>query len=160
MRILLVEPSYYTKYPPLGLLKLGKLEERKWNEVKLVNGTSQLDFVPDKIYITSLFTYSWKPVHEAIEFYHRQFPAAEINVGGIYATLMPQNIRKEYPFVKIHMGLVKEAEEMIPAYGLLPKGSSLRKLSEYFSNTEQKKLTDDYDSKEDMACEDAGYCHV
>lgn len=119
MRILLVEPSYYTKYPPLGLLKLGKLEERKWNEVKLVNGTSQLDFVPDKIYITSLFTYSWKPVHEAIEFYHRQFPAAEISVGGIYATLMPQNIRKEYPFVKIHMGLVKEAEEMIPAYHLL-----------------------------------------
>ena len=119
MRFLLVEPAYYSKYPPLGLLKLGKLEERKWNQVSLVNGTSQLDFDPDKIYITSLFTYSWKPVHEAIEFYHKQFPVAEISVGGIYATLMSQNIKGEYPFVKIHLGLVKEAEELVPAYHLL-----------------------------------------
>jgi hypothetical protein len=56
--------------------------------------------------------------------------------------------------------MLEEHDLNFPAYGLLPKGSSLRKLSEYFSNTEQKKLTDDYDSKEDMACEDAGYCHV
>ncbi|MHB1507454.1 MAG: radical SAM protein [Cuniculiplasma sp.] len=119
MRILLVEPSYYSKYPPLGLLKLGKLEERKWNNVNLVNGTSSLDFEPDKIYITSLFTYSWKPVHEAIEYYHKHFPSAEIRVGGIYATLMPQNIKKTFPYVKVHLGLVKEAEGMLPAYHLL-----------------------------------------
>jgi hypothetical protein len=120
MRILLVEPSYYSRYPPLGLLKLAKLEERNWNAVKLIRGTDEvINFVPDKIYITSLFTYSWKPVHQAIEFYHKQFPFAEVHVGGIYATLMPAHIRQSFPFVKIHMGLVGEAENLLPSYHLL-----------------------------------------
>ena len=120
MRILLVEPSYYSRYPPLGLLKLGKLEERRWNEVRLIRGQENFsDFKPEKIYITSLFTYSWKPVHEAIEFYHNQFLESEILVGGIYATLMPDNIQTNFPFVKIHKGLVEEAEGILPAYHLL-----------------------------------------
>ena len=120
MRILEVEPLYYSQYPPLGLLKLGKVEERKWNEVRLVRGQEGiLDYVPHKILITSLFTFAWKPVHEAIGYYHNQFPDAEIRVGGIYATLMPDNIRKAFPFVKIHKGLVPEAEGVLPAYHLL-----------------------------------------
>ena len=119
MKILNIEPSYYSKYPPLGLLKLGKMEERKWNEVTLVNGLQQIDSVPSRIYITSLFTYSWKPVHEAIEFYHNQFPGVPIYVGGIYATLMPGNIKKAFPYAKIHLGLYPEAENLLPAYHLL-----------------------------------------
>lgn len=115
-----MEPTYYSKYPPLGLLKLAKVEERKWNDVKLVRGTELItNFNPDKIYITSLFTYAWKPVHEAIQFYHNQFPNAQINVGGIYATLLPDNIKSEYPYVKIHQGLVPEAESVLPSYHLL-----------------------------------------
>ena len=120
MRILLVEPEYYTKYPPLGLLKLGKLEERKWNDVKLVRGIeSDVDFFPNKVYVTSLFTYSWKPVHEAINFYHKMFPYAEMHVGGIYVTLMPKHIKDVFPFARVHSGLVNEAENLLPAYHLL-----------------------------------------
>lgn len=119
MRILLVEPDYYTRYPPLGLLKLGKMEERNWNDVKLVRGLKNIDFRPVKIFITSLFTYTWKPVHEAIAFYHKQFPEAEITVGGIYATLMPGHISGSFPYAKVHVGLVNEAENLIPAYHLL-----------------------------------------
>ena len=119
MRILEVEPAYYSKYPPLGLLKLGKMEERKWNEVTLVNGLQHIDFKPSKIYITSLFTYAWKPVHDAIGYYHNQFPDVPIYVGGIYATLMPDNIKKSFPYVTIYSGLHPEAENMLPAYHLL-----------------------------------------
>lgn len=120
MRILEVEPNYYSKYPPLGLLKLAKMEERNWNDVRLVRGLNDhVDFVPHKIYITSLFTYSWRPVHEVIEYYHKMFPDAEVHVGGIYATLIPHNIKNQYPFVKIHQGLVNEAENLLPAYHLL-----------------------------------------
>lgn len=120
MRILLVEPSYYSMYPPLGLLKLGRLEERKWSEIRLVHGDEVIsDFTPDKIYVTSLFTYSWKQVHESIEFYHNMFPRAEMQVGGIYATLMPQHVQRKFPYVKVHLGLVNEAENLLPAYHLL-----------------------------------------
>lgn len=120
MRILLIEPTYYTKYPPLGLLKLGKMEERKWNEVRLIRGNEQIPrYSPDKIFITSLFTYSWKPVHESIEFYHEQFPSAEITIGGIYATLMYRSIKNAFPFARVHRGLVREAENLLPAYHLL-----------------------------------------
>ena len=120
MRILEVEPDYYTKYPPLGLLKLGKLEEKRWNSVKLVRGLKDVSsYKPSKILITSLFTYSWKPVHDAIDYYHNMFPNVEIIVGGIYATLMPDNLRNSFPFVKIHKGLVEQAESVLPAYHLL-----------------------------------------
>lgn len=120
MRILAVEPDYYTKYPPLGLLKLGKLEEKKWNNVKLVRGIKDVsNYNPSRILITSLFTYSWKPVHDAIEYYHDLFPNVEMLVGGIYATLMPDNLRNSFPFVRIHKGLVQEAESVLPAYHLL-----------------------------------------
>jgi hypothetical protein len=119
MRILEVEPAYYSKYPPLGLLKLGKMEERKWNEVALVNGLQHIDFKPSKIYITSLFTYAWKAVHDAIAYYHNQFPDVPIYVGGIYATLMPENIKKSFPYVNIYSGLHPEAENLLPAYHLL-----------------------------------------
>ncbi len=120
MNILLVEPDYYTRYPPLGLLKIASLEIKKGNSVKLIRGIDYDEgFFPDKIYITSLFTYSWKPVHSAIENFHKLFPKAEIKVGGIYATLMPNHITERFPFVYVHKGLIPEAENMLPSYYLL-----------------------------------------
>jgi hypothetical protein len=95
------------------------MEERRWNEVTLVRGLEHLSIKSSKIYITSLFTYSWKPVHGAIEFYHNQFPDVPIYIGGIYETLMPDNIKWAFPYVNVHLGLYGEAEEMLPAYHLL-----------------------------------------
>jgi hypothetical protein len=72
-----------------------------------------------QINITSLFTYAWKPVHEAIRFYHELFPDVEITVGGIYATLMPEHIQNAFPFVKVFKGLHPKAEEYLPSYDIL-----------------------------------------
>jgi hypothetical protein len=120
VKILLVEPDYYTKYPPLGLLKIGKMEERRWNEVRLVRGLQDIaGFEPQRVMVTSLFTFAWKPVHEAIDYYHERFPSAEITVGGIYATLMMNHIKSAFPYVNVHSGLVPEAENVLPAYHLL-----------------------------------------
>lgn len=72
MKFLFLEPTYYTRYLPLNLLKLEKLEILHLNEVALVRGLNDtVNFASDKIYITSLFIYSWKPVHETDEFYHK-----------------------------------------------------------------------------------------
>lgn len=120
MKVLLVEPNYYTRYPPLGLMKLASYHRSRANEVKLVKGINEdINFDPDRIEITSLFTYAWKSVHEAIEFYHNAFSDVEIRVGGIYASLMPERIKSFYPFVNIHTGLYEELESYLPSYDIL-----------------------------------------
>jgi hypothetical protein len=120
MRILLVEPAYYTKFPPLGLLKLASYHRSRGNQVKLVRDIQEdLKFSPDRIEITSLFTYAWKPVHEAIKFYHSKFSDAKMRVGGIYASLMSRRLRSFFPFIDINIGLCKEADGYLPAYDLL-----------------------------------------
>lgn len=123
MNVLLVEPDYYSMYPPLGLLKLASYHQSHGNNIEYVRGLSMFISKPDEIDITSLFTYSWKPVHDAIKFYHHMFPEVPIRVGGIYATLMPWNIGRDFPFVKVHLGLHPEAENYLPDYETLKQVS-------------------------------------
>lgn len=120
MNVLLVEPDYYTRYPPLGLMKLASYHRSRANNVKLVKGINEeINFDPDRIEITSLFTYAWKPVHEAIKFYHKKFPDTKIRIGGIYASLMPERIKSFFPYVTIHTGLCNEVEKYLPSYDIL-----------------------------------------
>ena len=122
MHILLVEPAYYTRYPPLGLLKLASYHELRGDTVDLIRGCHTISHVPDKVYVTSLFTYAWGPVHEAISFYGDTYKKAEIVVGGIYASLCSKHIRQTFgDRVEIHEGLVPEAEELMPDYSLFPE---------------------------------------
>jgi len=128
MKILLVEPPYYTRFPPLGLLKLASYHRSRGNQVKLVRGFKEdLKFNPDRIEITSLFTYAWKPVHEVIKFYHNKFSSAKIRVGGIYASLMPRRLKSFFPFIDIHIGLFEAADDYLPAYDLLNEVENWKK---------------------------------
>jgi len=47
MHVLLVEPSYYTRYPPLGLLKLASYHRNRGDSVELVRGCTFPDKKPD-----------------------------------------------------------------------------------------------------------------
>ena len=120
MHILLVEPAYYTRYPPLGLLKLASYHRVKGDSVELIRGCSFPDRKPDKVYVTSLFTWGWKEVWEAVRYYKSLFPIAEISLGGIYASLMPEHAKLSGAD-HVHIGLVKEAEDLLPAYDLVPQ---------------------------------------
>jgi hypothetical protein len=120
MNILLVEPDYYSRFPPLGLMKLASYHRSRGNNIKFIRGTNNdLNFYPDKILITSLFTYAWSPVHNAIEFYHNLYPDSSVEVGGIYASIMPDRIRSIYPYARVHVGLYDAAEHYMPAYDIL-----------------------------------------
>lgn len=120
MHILLVEPAYYTRYPPLGLLKLASYHRGKGDTVELIRGCSVLEKTPDKVYITSLFTWGWNKVWEAVAYYKGLFPDAETSLGGIYASLMPEHAKLSGAD-KVHIGLVDDAEDLLPAYDLVPQ---------------------------------------
>jgi len=120
MNVLLVEPDYYTRFPPLGLLKLATYHRMKGDNVRLVRGQKQLEIRVDRIYVTSLFTYAWKPVHEAVKYYKRLYPSTDLWLGGIYASLMPEHAKLSGAD-HIYEGLFAEAENLMPAYDLVPE---------------------------------------
>lgn len=133
MKILLVEPNYYTQYPPLGLLKLSSLYKLQGHEIQFVRGLVLVTrFVPDEIKVTSLFTWAWKPVWEAIAFYRALFPKAKISLGGIYASLTPDHA-KHAGADELVTGLIKEAEDLLPDYSLVPEWHKKQASSILFS---------------------------
>lgn len=129
LKVLCVEPrkskKYHIPYPPLGLLKLAAYHQRRGDLVKLVNGPAEDRFDPDLIYVTSLFTYAWEPVHEAINFYTRKYQKARLIVGGVYASLCSDHLREAFgERIEIWRGLYPEVEDILPAYELVPEFTS------------------------------------
>ena len=121
--VLLVEPNFpisnksrnHKNFLPIGLLKIAAYLRTKDIDVRLIRfdndefiKTQELnldyfddteeeedDFVPDLICVTSIFTYWAKYVKYAVSYYKCKFENVPILVGGIYASLMP-NQCKEY----------------------------------------------------------------
>ena len=93
-RILLIEPGYKNKYPPLGLMKIaqyhGKLGQK--DRVHFTKGIhkSLRDVAWDRIYITTLFSFEYKRISEVIDHAVElvQGQTQRIFVGGIAASLM------------------------------------------------------------------------
>jgi hypothetical protein len=119
LHILLVEPAYYTRYPSLGLLKLSSYHKLRGDTVELVRGCQPTSRTPDKVYVTSLFTYAWEPVHQAVAYYKKIFPQAKVVVGGIYATLMAEHAALSGAD-EVHRSLYEGAENLLPDYSLVP----------------------------------------
>ena len=94
-KILLIEPGYKNKYPPLGLMKLAAYHGPfgKRDHVKFIKGESDqtvFDQVWDRIYVTTLFSFEWKTIARSINFaikVSRNQPQ-RVFVGGIAASLM------------------------------------------------------------------------
>lgn len=129
LRVLLVEPQksrkYHTLYPPLGLLKLAAYHQRKGDVVRLVSGIAEDGFNPDIIYITSLFTYAWEPVHEVVRFYSNKYKKARVMVGGIYASLCSDHLKESFgDRIEICQGTIPELDDLMPAYWLIPEWKS------------------------------------
>lgn len=95
MRVLLVEPNYKNKYPPMGLMKISTYHKMLGDEVRFVKGVDpSVDAaVWDRIYITTLFTFDFAISVETILHYMRLVDdVSSLYVGGIMASLMPENI--------------------------------------------------------------------
>lgn len=115
--ILLVEPGYRNKYPPLGLMKIAQYHgpNGKNDRVRFIKGEdrSANDTAWDRIYITTLFSFEWTRTARSIDFAldlvggqaHRVF------VGGIAASLMHEKYISEPKWrgVRFIKGLLGEA---------------------------------------------------
>lgn len=100
-QILLVEPGYKNKYPPLGLMKIASYHRLCGDHVVFVKGMDRekRDARWDRIYITTLFSFYWNETIRAIRYYRRSVSdPKDLYIGGILATLMEEELRKElYP---------------------------------------------------------------
>jgi hypothetical protein len=135
MRILLVEPAFpipaksknHKDFLPVGLMKIGAWRKAVGDDVRLVRGlpddpiNSMLlqDWKPAEIWVTSLFTYWSQHVIDAVSTYHKRFPAAETVVGGIYASLMESDCKIRTGCDRVHVGIVRDAENYFPDYDLI-----------------------------------------
>ena len=92
--ILLIEPGYRNKYPPLGLMKIAQYHgpQGKKDNVRFVKGEDKsVQNEPwDRIYITTLFSFEWERTARSIDFALDLVggQAHRIFVGGIAASLM------------------------------------------------------------------------
>lgn len=110
MKILLLEPGYSNKYPPLGLMKIASFHNERGDDVVFAKGKIR-GLEPekfDRVYITTLFTFEWPETRSAIKYAHSYTNPQNIYVGGILATLMPQLVSEEFPGVNIVIGLLNQ----------------------------------------------------
>jgi len=96
LKILLVEPSYRSKFPPLGLMRLATYHRGKGDRIAFVRGNNNWARVRrwDRIYVSSLFTWELPRTTDTVDFYTASVGRpGDVFVGGVGATLLPQYIR-------------------------------------------------------------------
>jgi len=96
-RILLVEPGYKNKFPPLGLMKLATYHRNKGDIVEFYKGEAPYTQIisKDRVYITTLFTFHYDITLKCISHYTKYFNRDSIFVGGIAATLMASDFKRD-----------------------------------------------------------------
>ena len=132
MRVLLIEPDYRNKYPPLGLMKISTFHKLQGDYVHFFKGCSKelRSKKWDRIYIATLFTFYWKKTIQTIEFYKNAVKSsADIFVGGVMASLVGDEIKTETG-VTVIRGLIDKpgilqtrsrliVDHLIPDYSIL-----------------------------------------
>ncbi len=115
--ILLIEPSYKNKYPPLGLMKIAQYHgpRGKGDRVRFIKGedVSVFDTAWDRVYVTTLFSFEYKRIARSIDFALQVVNGLvdRIFVGGIAASLMQGRFLEESRWrgVRVIRGLLDKS---------------------------------------------------
>ncbi len=102
-KVLLVEPAYPNKFPPLGLMKIATAHRLRGDEVTFCRGNNATlrDKNWDRIYITTLFTFHWNLAIGTINYYSKG--KIKPLVGGVLASLLPEDLASETSIIP-HVG--------------------------------------------------------
>lgn len=111
--ILLLEPAYKNKYPPMGLMKISYFHKHIHHDnVRFAKGKLPEAFKDkkyDRVYVTTLFTFEWENTKKALEYALSVVKeGGKVYTGGILATLMPELIAEHFPTVINNTGLLNK----------------------------------------------------
>ena len=113
--ILLLEPGYSNKYPPLGLMKLAQYHRHQNKSHNIVFAKGPDDpklekFNWDRIYITTLFSFEWKRTAACIDRACTLASKNKIFVGGIAASLMTDQFEEieRWKGIRFISGILKD----------------------------------------------------
>ncbi len=108
--ILLIEPNYANKYPPLGLMKISTFHKKMGDCVVFAKGNLPNEMAEkrwDRVYVTTLFTFEWEKTKKSIEYALTVAKdKKKVYVGGIMATLMPELFNETFPTINLIKGLL------------------------------------------------------
>lgn len=114
MKILLVEPAYKSKYPPLGLMKISTFHKERGDEVHFIKGLKKeiRSQMWDRIYITTLFSFYWAETIKTIKYYEFSVKDPQkLFIGGPMATIIAEEIEKETGYKPIK-GLLNRKDKL------------------------------------------------
>jgi hypothetical protein len=146
--ILLIEPGYKNKYPPLGLMKIAQYHgpRGKGDHVRFIKGeeNSGLDRAWDRIYVTTLFSFEFSRIAKSIDFALQTANGHndKVFVGGIAASLMHDRFVSESRWrgVRFIKGLLSKS----PSISLQLDDFSEELYSDDLSGTPIEDLIPDY----------------
>ena len=130
-RIILVEPAFpipcksrnHKNTFPVGLLKISSYLKSTGREVMFIRMNEDYDFKdivnfnPDFVMVTSIFTYWADQVKDAVQ-YFKQLDVP-VMVGGIFASLVPELCKKHTKCDIVYTGVIPEAEEFPIDYDII-----------------------------------------
>ncbi|MBE6503857.1 MAG: Fe-S oxidoreductase [Methanobrevibacter sp.] len=133
-RVLLIDPAFpianksrnHKDLLPVGLLKISTFLKNNGIQTKLIrlnDGLNHdeeiLEFNPDFVMVTSVFTYWFNEVKDAIDYSKKVLPNVNVMVGGILASLHPDVCRDEMDCDYVYEGVLDCAEHLPPDYSIL-----------------------------------------
>lgn len=111
-KILLVEPDYHNKYPPIGLMKISTFHKNRGDIVEFYKGEAPYTKIlqVDRVYITTLFTFYYDITIKCIRHYKKYVHKDNIFIGGIAATLLANDIEKDTGINNIICGQLSDSK--------------------------------------------------
>lgn len=135
MRVLLLDNRFKKRYRNLALMKFSTYYKGLGYEVDLYSGIDKKNTLKEDyeiIIYSTIFTFHFKDDVETILYYKEKYPNADLKVGGISATLMPNEFF-EATGIKTHIGIDETIDCLPPDYTLY-EGHKMYNISEVFTS--------------------------